>query len=120
VPTSYTLDADAVQRTAAAVRYVEGQTRNSATTQRRRHNTPATPAAVKIGVLSTSLDYGSGASVTFYSGTPGSEAPDGTGTHTCYGWMLKSGDSINASTEVVCALINGHWYVIQAACPSSS
>lgn len=37
MPTSYTLDADAVRRTADAVRYVETLNRNAARPQRRRH-----------------------------------------------------------------------------------
>lgn len=73
-------------------------------------------APLKIGVLQSQLDYGSSASVKFYAGAPGSEAADGTGTHTCYPWMLKAGTSIAANSQVVLALINGYWYVIQAAC----
>lgn len=67
-----------------------------------------------IGVLAGALAYGSSATVNIYTGTPGSEAA--TSTKTVYPWMMNTGDSIAANTEIIAATINGRLYAVNAAC----
>lgn len=67
-----------------------------------------------IGVLQGTLAYGSSATVQLKKGTPGSETNDTT--QTCYPWMMNTGDSIAANVEVVGCVVNGYYYVFNAAC----
>lgn len=73
---------------------------------------------IKIGILGADLTYhtSSGASVTVKTGAPGSET--GSDTITAYDWLLASGKKIASGAYVVCANINGYYYVINSStCP---
>ena len=67
-----------------------------------------------LGVLAGTLAYGSSATANIYAGAPGAEAS--SFTKTVYPWMMNTGDSIASNTEVVTAVINGKFYVVNAAC----
>lgn len=67
-----------------------------------------------IGILQGTLAYGSSASVKLYTGTPGGETAGSTVT--CYPWMMNTGDSIATNVEVVGCIVNGYYYVFNAAC----
>lgn len=67
-----------------------------------------------IGILNGTLAYGSSATATIYTGTPGSET--GAYTKTVYPWMMNTGDSIPANTEVAIFTVNGRLYALNAAC----
>jgi hypothetical protein len=73
-------------------------------------------SAPGIAVLTSPLYYGSsgGASATLYGGGPGNEKPGGT--ITVYEWMLMPGDIIASGVAIGVAIINGRWYLRNAAC----
>lgn len=116
--TTYSLTADAAARTAAAVRRVEAMPGNPGRTQRRRHVTRGGGSSLKLGKLIERLTYATttGAQVMIYGGTPGMETPTGS-PETCFEWMLRPGEYIDAEIEVVLATIGGNLYVIAAQCP---
>jgi len=110
----HTLSGEAARQLARQVRYLERLPRNRQPHRRRSVNPAA--AAVRIGKLTAALNAGSSATVQFYKGPPLSETSDGSDPQTCYPWMMASGSSVPSGTQVVCARINGYWYVIEAAC----
>lgn len=109
----YTLSADAVAKMAEMWRWYSREARNYHPPRYRRQ-TVRPGGAGWIGVLQGALAYGSSATVALYQGTPGSETAGNT--ITCYPWMMNTGDSIAANVEVVGAIVNGYYYVFNAAC----
>lgn len=116
--TTYSFTADAASRIASAVKRVEATPRNTVPQQRRRHVAGSGGSSLKLGKLIERLTYATtaGAQVMIYAGTPGLEAPTGS-PQTCFEWMLRPGEYLDAEIEVVLASIGGALYVIAAQCP---
>ena len=70
-----------------------------------------------IGKLDGSLSQGGSATLSIWSGVPGSEADSGYNV-IVHDWVMKSGATAIASgKKCVAQLIGGSWYVTQAECP---
>jgi hypothetical protein len=110
---SYQLSEQAVKKLAKMSRWFERNSRNQHPPRNRRVVSRGGGGGW-IGILQGALSYGSSASVTLYVGTAGSETA-GT-TVTCYPWMMSTGDSIAANTDVVGCVVNGSYYVFNSAC----
>lgn len=70
-----------------------------------------------LGKLASPLSQGGSATVDIWCGAGGSEANAGFDAITAYDWLMKVGATAIASgKKVVCELINGVWYVVEAEC----
>ncbi|HEV3021809.1 MAG TPA: hypothetical protein VGX76_05060 [Pirellulales bacterium] len=76
-------------------------------------------AALYIGILTAPLSPASSAPADRYTGTPGAETDSGT-DDTVNDWLLLPSQTLPTGTKIVYGLINGHLYVISAACPALS
>lgn len=66
-----------------------------------------------IAVLLTPLRRGSSADAQLYVGAPCCLVPGDVVT--VWPWKLKTGDVLDAGTEIDLAKVNGHWYLRNAA-----
>jgi hypothetical protein len=74
---------------------------------------------VIIGKLDDDLSPGESATVSVWGGD-GGEEEDTEEDIEAWDWiMLNDADPIESGTKVICQLINGVWYVVQASCPAS-
>lgn len=70
-----------------------------------------------LGVLAGALSYRGSATVNLYSFDAGLGYFTSSGqTDTCYSWLMLSGDSIPAGTQVVGCYVGGKRVVFDAAC----
>lgn len=74
-----------------------------------------------LGVLNGSLGYHGSASVQLYTfDTTAGYFKDSGQSDTCYGWLLLSGDTIAANTQVVGCYVSGKRVVYDAACATGT
>lgn len=72
-----------------------------------------------IATLTAALYQGASATADIWSGNGGSES-DSTESITVWDWLMNVGDpAMVTGIRIVCAQINGNWYVIAASCPTS-
>lgn len=78
-------------------------------------------AADWVGVLNATLNYHGSTSVQIYTFDSGLGYFTDSGTSdTCYGWLMLSGDSIPANTQVVGCYVSGKRVVFDAACATGT
>lgn len=86
------------------------------TRPQRRRDAPV-GLGLKKGVLDQDLTRFGTADVSVWRlNSSNVEADSGDTLEDVRAWMLASGDTIDSGTQVVCAWIEGAWYVINAAC----
>ena len=68
---------------------------------------------LKLAKLNSTLDVGSTCKASIWSGDPLTDSGDDLDV---YDWLLGAGESLDAGTKVVIALLSDKWYVIQASC----
>lgn len=119
MPVSYTLDADAMRRTADAVKFVEAMPRDNRGPQRRRRSVSrggGSGSTAGIAVLTQALSYGGTATAHLLDG----KTRDVKETITVYPWKMQPGDSLPDGTEIDVNQVDGQWYLRNAACPAGA
>lgn len=110
-PREFTLGREALQTLSRQTRYVQRLPRNQRPHRRRSPSRAASAATFAIGTLTAKLNAGGSAGFNFTLGGTGS------GSDTCYDYLLCVGDSLASGTKICVAKIAGKWVVIQSVCP---
>lgn len=116
---AYLLSGETVKKLAKLVRDSERHSRNYHPPKPRKVVSVA-PASW-LGVLDGSLSYHGSATVSLYTFDSGLGYFTDSGLNdTCYGWLLLSGESIPANTQVVGCYVSGKRVVFDAACTTGT